>query len=458
MHRVFAQALTWTSLAACGPSPLPPPRLVSGPPAAADLDPDPHRVVFELVASTTTVQQYGETPSEIWTYNGQLPGPTLQARVGDEVTIHFTNDLPEPTTIHWHGLRISDAMDGVPAIQQAVRPGETFTYRFSPPEPGTFWYHPHVRAHEQVERGLHGAFVVHPREEPEGVGERVFVVDDVQLNADGSLAEFTLDSEHVTQSHGRVGTQLLVNGQLDPPMAPASPSTSERWRVVNVSNASSMRVTVRGGLARVIARDGGLLETPLDLDVVDLPVGGRVDFEVRGVAGEALALEVEAGKHAVGKPSVVAAGVPWNVSTTSWATWPDAPAVQVSSPQQELALTFGRAGGGTDRTWTVNGNEWGEHTPIPLNADVPTRIRVVDESSAPHPFHLHGQFFRVVSRNGVLTDDKAAYDTVMLGPDEDVELFTTLDTPGRWMAHCHILAHAERGMMTELVVQPLERN
>lgn len=440
----------------CGGRPPPPPPAVAGPAPAVDTDPDPDVASFELVARRSTVRALGGELSEAWTYNGQFPGPTLQARVGDEVVVRFTNDLPEPTTIHWHGLRIADAMDGVPAIQEPVQPGETFTYRFTVPDAGTFWYHPHVRAFEQMERGLYGAIVVHPRKDQEGVNERVFLVDDVLLDGDGALAPFVLEEDHVTQSHGRVGSHILVNGLREPGRVSSTASSSERWRVINASNASPLRVSVQGGLARVIARDGGLLPDAVNTTGVDLPVGGRVDFEIRGPAGEATSLVVEPAPLAVGQPAPARAWVDWSSEDSRWAPWPFPEAGQILAPRQQVELTFDRAGGGQDRTWTINGAEWGEHEPIGLMAGQPTLIRLDDQSGAPHPFHLHGQFFRIVSRAGRPVEDAAEYDSIMLGPDEEVELYTLLDNPGRWMAHCHILAHAERGMMTEIVVRASE--
>ncbi|MFT4978492.1 MAG: FtsP/CotA-like multicopper oxidase with cupredoxin domain, partial [Myxococcota bacterium] len=107
-----------------------------------------------MTASETTAMWGNDETSGVWAYNEQVPGPLIHAWKGDLVRVVFTNDLPEETTIHWHGLRIDDEMDGVPAIQDPIQPGETFTYEFTPPDAGTYWYHPHVQAHEQIERGL----------------------------------------------------------------------------------------------------------------------------------------------------------------------------------------------------------------------------------------------------------------------------------------------------------------
>ena len=129
-----------------------------------------------------TVDGYG--------YNGQIPGPIIEARAGEPLEIRFTNRLPEPTTIHWHGLRVPAAMDGTDDVQPLVQPGETFVYRFTPPDAGTFWYHPHTRETEQLEKGLYGALIVRGDDEPITDRERILVLDDLKLDRHGELAPF----------------------------------------------------------------------------------------------------------------------------------------------------------------------------------------------------------------------------------------------------------------------------
>src|ERR671936_676753 len=130
------------------------------------------------------------------TFNGQVPGPTIEAEVGDTLVGELTNELPEPTTIHWHGLRVPADMDGTEAVQRAVEPGESFEYRFVVPDAGTFWYHSHVNETEQLERGLYGALIVRGPDEPVLDGERVLHLDDLKLDEEGRLAPFGDPHEH----------------------------------------------------------------------------------------------------------------------------------------------------------------------------------------------------------------------------------------------------------------------
>jgi FtsP/CotA-like multicopper oxidase with cupredoxin domain len=152
------------------------------------MDPDPDVVEYHMVASPSEVTWLEDSPTEVWSYNGLVPGPLLQARVGQTVRVIFTNNLDEPTTIHWHGLRIANAMDGVPAVQDPVEPGETFTYEFTVEEAGSYWYHPHMRTYEQLDRGLYGLLVVHESEPPAVDKERYFALDDIRLNDDNGTA------------------------------------------------------------------------------------------------------------------------------------------------------------------------------------------------------------------------------------------------------------------------------
>ena len=141
--------------------------------------------------------------TKMFTYNDQLPGPLLHARVSDRVIVHFKNELAQPTIVHWHGLRISDTMDGSPVLSKPIDPGGSFTYDFIVPDAGTFWYHTHSNQIEQLERGLYGAIVVHEKEAPIFSAERVFVGDDIRLTGTNQIAAFQKSGPDV--GAGRVG-------------------------------------------------------------------------------------------------------------------------------------------------------------------------------------------------------------------------------------------------------------
>lgn len=429
---------------------LPEPYALEGLTVAADLDPQLDVVEVHLTAAVSSVEWVEGRQTEIWTYNGLVPGPVIAAKVGDTVRVVLTNELEEETTIHWHGLRISDEMDGVPAIQAPVQPGEQFTYEFVVPDSGTFWYHPHVRANEQIEHGLQGMLVVEEADAPE-LPERGFVLDDVYLSASGSFGSF--NTNHMEQMHGRFGNLLLANGEsrvLDGALAPGVP---ERWRIVNTANARMMSVEVDGAPWRIVAIDGTLLAEPLEVTRFRMPVGRRIDVEVLPQSsGDTVSLSVFTAGETY---PVFEASVEGEPGPGEWTTWPATPLPALADPTQEVELVLnGRSSTSGQLEWTINDEVYGEHEALPVSADTPTRITVRDRSGADHPFHLHGQFFRVLSRDGEqLPWDAGRLDTVLVGGDEELVLQTDFDNPGRWMAHCHILEHAELGMMAELVIE-----
>jgi FtsP/CotA-like multicopper oxidase with cupredoxin domain len=433
-------------LTACADHSLPE---VSGLTPVADIDPARDVVHVTLTAAPTSVQWVDGGATSVWAYNGQVPGPLIQARVGDTVRVDFTNNLDEPTTIHWHGLRIPDDMDGVPVIQDPVQPGESFTYEFTVPDAGTFWYHPHVRSNEQIERGLQGMLVVHEDEPPGYDTERAFVLDDAALRDGAGFYGFGLGGMDAV--HGRHGNVLLANGQTELLEAPVIPGTVERWRVVNTANARTMWVDVKDADWRVVAIDGTLLEEPLDGQRLLLPVGRRFDLEVaiRGDVAPSLAVELPAGGPNWDTYPVFTGTLDVAGSGAVFLPWEVEGLVDQLPIEQEVEVVLGVQEG---PVWMINGAAYGEGDDIPVRANTPTRITVRDTTGFEHPFHLHGQFFEVLERQSG-TPWPGRLDTVLVHPEETVELYSTFDNPGTWMAHCHILEHAELGMMTTFSVE-----
>lgn len=434
-----------------------PPPEVWGVAAAEDHDPDPDVVEVHLAAAPTSVDGWDEDgPTEVWAYNGQVPGPLIQLWEGQELRVLFENQLPEDeTTIHWHGLRIDDEMDGVPMLQDPVAPGETFTYTFSPPDTGSYWYHPHITTNEQVERGLQGPLIIHEADSPQADRERFFVIDDVYLRGDGQIVGFSGD--HMTDMHGRYGNNLLVNGSTDLLTDETRPLGVERWRVVNTANAREMWVAVTGASWRVIAVDGTLLPEPYTTERADLPPGRRVDLEVIPDADATtvtMSVELPEGVASWESYPVFEATVTGEPGAGEPLDWGAEPLPVPEETTQEVTLNLNaESDEDGDLIWVVNGQVYGDHEAILVEGNTPTRLVVRDRSGLDHPFHLHGQFFQVISREGeVDPEDVGLLDTVMVGGYEELELYTTFDNPGTWMAHCHILEHAELGMMAELVV------
>src|SRR5919198_894777 len=229
-------------------------------------------------------------------FNGQVPGPTIEAEVGDTLVVEFTNELSEPTTIHWHGLRVPADMDGTESVQRAVEPGESFEYRFVVPDAGTFWYHSHVNETEQLERGMYGALIVRGPDEPVLDGERVLHLDDLKLDEEGRLAPFGDPHEHHA---GREGDVRLVNGEQEPELEVAAGQV-ERWRIVNAANTRFVRLSIGGRPFTILGSDGGLVTAPVQATETLITPGERVDLAV-GPFSEGELLEIEALPYDRGK-------------------------------------------------------------------------------------------------------------------------------------------------------------
>jgi FtsP/CotA-like multicopper oxidase with cupredoxin domain len=430
---------------------------------AEDLDPSPHAVRYELVAHASDVKLV-DKPIRAFTYNGQVPGPLLQARVGDDVTVVFTNQLNEPTTIHWHGLRIPNDMDGVvEGDMKAIEPGETFTYRFIVPDAGTFWFHPHVRTHVQIERGLYGMFVVHENDAdaPDVDADRAFVLDDVLLDASGDIARFATSGMEIM--HGRSGNVLLTNGTDSLKEVRFAPGQVERWRLVNTANARTMTLRFRGLQVKQIGADGGLWPQSLveRTQAVILPVGARAELEVRLADGATEAHMVSAVLALDGNNQVIELELPLvRVDLDE-----SLPASTRRGHRADPAFTYLDDGPVTHSIaisgvnnngvvqFTMNGVSWPEHEEWVVPHGSLQIIEIVNRLGMEHPFHLHGHFFQVLSRSGSRVGDDGLRDTTLVRGQERVRIAVLLDNPGMWMYHCHILEHEENGMMGMVMVE-----
>ena len=429
-----------------------------------DINPSRTIVEVELEAAWSDIDVGTGEPLRMMTYNGVFPGPLLEANVGDLVIVHMKNSLDEPTTVHWHGLRIPDVMDGTPRVQIPIQPGETFTYTFQVPDAGSFWYHPHIRSDIQIERGLYGPIIVRDPNEPKVDAERIVIVDDILLNESGDdLEPF---SALRFGMHGRMGNLLLSNGRADSAAiehAPVALGTVERWRIFNTSNARTFVLTVDGTAdAKVVGTDGGAVE-PYALDWLLVPIGQRYDVLVtHGVYDEA---QVTAHLPALDENNeVVQVPVPlYRVgidreleSVANRVVWPEVDLSEFSERAIDESVEISLAGYATDTgiSWTVNGLEDPMEPIFTFKKGDTVEITLKNETGPEHPFHLHGQFFEIVDDGRYFTSQPGLKDTVLVPGNTELKIRAYFDNPGHWMAHCHILEHAALGMMSEILVLP----
>jgi FtsP/CotA-like multicopper oxidase with cupredoxin domain len=428
-----------------------------------DHNPDPNVVEVKLKAVEKKVEILPGLNLTFLTYNGLLPGPTIRARVGNKVIIHFTNNLKEDTTVHWHGLRIPDKMDGTPRVQKPVKPGETFKYEFIVKDAGSYWYHPHVRSNEQIEKGLYGTLIVQEKKNIEVTRERFVVLDDILLSTEGLRKGFPdFLKTHPEIMHGRFGNYLMVNGKIGTYKTTAKVGEVERWRIVNTANARTMKLNFKGSgfKVRMIGTDGGLLQSPRDVTgPVIVAVGQRYDFEVTYLKPGKFFLEsivLTSNRTEQGYAQVDVSVADGDASKAPKLTYPK---IQFPNRTSTIAkaISFSAIQDPSSPagiSWLLNGKAHWKTPMFTFTQGDTVTFRLKNLAGPEHPFHLHGQFFEVLFRNGNKANEPGLKDTALLTGRGTLTLKAYLDNPGRWMIHCHIGSHSELGMMAEILVKP----
>lgn len=427
-----------------------------------DLDPSPSVLEVELPLRVESFSFRADAQVPLFTYGGTIPGPLLRAKAGDRVIVHAHNQLEVETTIHWHGVRVPVEMDGVPEMSQPpIQPGQTFTYDFVVPDAGLYWYHSHVESPAQVGFGLYGALLVEPAEaEPEGLGDEVvLVLSDLGLREDGSLVP--ADSGGAAGSlFGREGDVVLVNGREDPTLLARS-GRRQRLRLVNAAKSRYFQLELPGHTFTVLGVDGGLRERPVEQERVVLASGERLDVVITptGAPGERLPLRWVPYDRGYGSTEFrepedlafielsdlepeLAPPLPETLRAIS-------PTPRASATQVDLSLTLHST---DEEAWLgIDGLPSWEAPPLEAMIGETQVWRIVNETDWDHPFHLHGFFFQVDEPGAPL----GWKDTVNV-PKRDERTFVVRfdERPGMWMFHCHILDHAEIGMMGMLDLTP----
>ncbi|MBK8212991.1 MAG: multicopper oxidase family protein [Myxococcales bacterium] len=423
---------------------------------AIDTNPAPDVVEVALTAREAEKDLGGPKPTRVWTYNGTMPGPMIDAKVGDELVARFTNTLPEPTLVHWHGVRLPAAMDGSPSVQAPVRPGESFEYRFRLKDAGLFWFHPHVRTGEQVERGLAGVLRVRGEGEPDVDDERVLVLDDVKLGEDGQFPTYVDDASKML---GREADTLLVNGVRNAEIR-ARPGALQRFRIVNVANGRFFHLKLEGAPFVVIGTDGGRVAEPYTTDTLLVAPAERYDVVVRVPRREgdlALTTEPYERGHDTGKnpaKRVATVRVRGEAIAAEKPLPSGRPLTKLPAPTGapvRFVLDEGTTPSG-ELTFTLNGKAWPDVPAERVGLGEVRTLELENHAEMDHPFHVHGTFFQVLSVNGVPAPRLVEKDTVIVPMKGKVTAVARFDAPGAWMVHCHINEHSDGGMMGEILV------
>lgn len=428
--------------------------------------------------------------TDVWTYDGVFPGPLLRVRQGEPVRIVVENRLDEDTTVHWHGIRLPNAMDGVPGLTQPpIWPGESFVYEFTPPDAGTFWYHPHANSLEQLGRGLAGVLIVEEAEPVAVDRDLLWVLRDWRVTSEGQIASGFGNMMEAGMS-GRVGNTITLNGAV-PGDQPIRAGERVRLRLVNVSLARIMGLRFDGHDPVVVAVDGQpcephrpdggriLLGPAMRIDLL-IDMKGEPAGRYRVIDDFYEGLEYELTRLAYSDAAPVRTRFP---EPTALPMNP-LPAPYLSAAERhELILEGGMMSrmmgavgmgrgmmqgmggmmGMAGAMWSINGTSMtGDgHANMPplftLGRGKTHLITMRNRTAWWHPMHLHGFSFRVLTRNGAEVPHRQWADTVLMAPEDTVEAAFVADSPGDWMLHCHVTDHQMAGLMTVLRVGDAEQ-
>jgi FtsP/CotA-like multicopper oxidase with cupredoxin domain len=438
---------------------------------APDLNADPRIVEVKLEAKVATVELRPGKPGPAWTYNGTVPGPLIRAKVGDRLIVHFKNNLPAETTIHWHGLRIPVDQDGVPGHSQSgIRPGGSFKYDFTLPDAGLYWFHPHVDSAAQQGDGLYGTILVEDPKEPQGFGDEVVLqLSDISVDEEGQLRERDIGG-NVATLFGREGELVLVNGKVRPTLT-ARAGLRQRWRIVNSAKSRYFQLALPGHTFIRIGGDGGLIPTPVEVERPVIVPGERVDLVVvpKGAPGTSVSLRWVAFDRGYGsafmRPDVDLMTIAFAPGASAAAP-PPLPATGRTiapldlSKATQVAVRFTRADVNGKFYLGVNGEPM--HLIAPFKARVgETQVWTIDNAlDWSHPFHLHGFFFQVLDDAGNPTSEwkdtiDVPYKKMGQAAGPKVRIAVKFeDRAGMWMFHCHILDHSDAGMGGMIDLQP----
>jgi FtsP/CotA-like multicopper oxidase with cupredoxin domain len=428
---------------------------------AVDLNPDPRIVELNLRAQMARVHYAPGQTVEAWTYDGGIPGPLIRARVGDRLIVHFRNDLPKPTTVHWHGVRLPIEMDGVPGISQPeVKPGESFTYDFVLPDAGLYWYHPHVMSAFQVGFGLYGPLLVEDPDEEIGVqDELVLVLSDIAVENKGTLMD-RASAGGFRLVFGLEGNHVLVNGRNRPTLK-ARAGAPQRWRIVNAATTRYFFLEM-GTNFTVIGRDGGLQEYPTEHETLVIAPGERIDTIVapRGTAGSELIVRTFPYNRGYGSQYLPLEDLftiafneapPLKVAVRPTIRRSIQPMDTVDATPITLDLTLVQ---GNDKSveYRINNVPASKLKPIQARLGETQIWNITNQTDWSHPMHLHGFFFQVLDKNGEPVRPLAWRDTVDVPFKETRSFIVKYDKTGSWMYHCHVLDHADGGLMSAVDV------
>lgn len=412
----------------------------------------------DFVLTAEVVKRRG-LPDE-WTYNGTIPGPAIRVTQGDHVHITLINHLPAATSIHWHGLEVPNAADGVAGLtQDAVPPGHSYTYDFLVKETGTYWYHSHQDTVNQEPKGLFGALIVEPKNPPHYDHDYTLVYHNAQTAPKSVPA---LVWERIEQTFGRLVPQAIAINNKENEALQAQPDQTVRIRIINASagdmTGTPLQIVPIGVKYQIVSLDGHDIHAPQMLPSMILPIGQGQRYDLLFTmppSGIVKLIDIANNETAtIGQGKIA---LPQNIHTlptfdlTHYGTaTPDA-ITSSSHFDATYPLVLGeQAGfrsGSIQLVHTMNGKPSPETPMIMVHQGQMIHLHIVNQTDEYHPIHLHGHIFTILKMNGKeVTGSPIRMDSVLVGPHEMADVAFLANNPGLWMLHCHVLLHANFGM------------
>jgi FtsP/CotA-like multicopper oxidase with cupredoxin domain len=425
------------------------------------------QTAFTLTAQASSLEVESGRTLPVWTFNNSVPGPEIRVKQGDQVKITLKNELPEPVSIHWHGVPVPISMDGIPGVtQNAVQPGQSFTYEFTATTAGTYWYHSHQDSVNQIDRGLYGSFIVEPRTDT--VNRDYILMLDEWMAGDSHSAHGTAPAAGHDMSMYNL---LTINGRSGASVQNLAVKQGDkvRLRLINAGYKSHV-LHLHGHEWKVTATDGQPINNPQALknSFLTIAPGERYDVEFEannpgqwnleahgtepGVKGMKVKIAYEGANGSTDTPNDAVVNLP----VFNLAQYGQTGKGRFSLEQQydlTYTMNLGTEEKNGQPVYTINGKTYPKTDAIQVKKGDKVMVKLVNNSkSDDHPMHLHGHFFQVLSSNGKPVEGSPIVkDTLNLKPGEEYVVAFEADNTGDWMFHCHDLHHASAGMVTHLL-------
>ncbi len=458
--------------------------------------------VFDLNVTETHWMFNDEIMDDAWTYNGSLPGQEIRVLEGDSVVVNVTNSLDEPTALHLHGFPVPNEMDGVPGVtQNAIMPGETFTYEYQADVPGTYWYHSHQDGARQVGKGLYGVFIVEPKDGESYDLDEVVVIDEWSSMGMGDMDHSGMDHgnmDHGSMNHGDMGHDDMDHGNMEEEMDHGDMSSDSNGlshaemmnemydtmiingkatpqiESIQVEEGNKMKlrflnaglftqvVSIPGHSFKITNYDGQSVNEPewLNDTAFRIAPAERYDVVIELDNPGAWGVQVFAEENRDNLQSllpIIYSGYESNdIQTTEtissffdFTAYGEAVDVNLPDITKEFDMNLGTNDGG--ETFTINNKLFPDHESYEVEEGDVVKFTIVNDTDVDHPMHLHGEFFNVISKDGVpISGSPILKDTLNVRPGETYEIVFEAKNPGIWMFHCHEFHHANAGMMAEV--------